>query len=198
MSETTPETSETPETTDVVQPPATGTTENGFPANTPIAEMTAEQQAAYWRDKAQSHEKRLKAERERKAAEIEAARVAALPDQERAVAEAKAAGRAEALKEAGANLARAEFKAAAAGRLSPALIAALDTSPYINDDGTVDTDAIARFVSDNAPPPAAPADADTNDGKPDLPDFGQGRRGASNAASSDPLLADLKDRLNIA
>ena len=34
----------------------------GFPANTPVKEMTAEQQAAYWKDKARKHEKNRKPE----------------------------------------------------------------------------------------------------------------------------------------
>ena len=37
-------------------PPA----DKGFPADTPLSEMTAEQQTAYWRDKAQKHEKTWK------------------------------------------------------------------------------------------------------------------------------------------
>lgn len=40
-------------------PPAPAAPE--FPANTPVADMTPEQQAAYWRDKAQKHEKQWKA-----------------------------------------------------------------------------------------------------------------------------------------
>ena len=35
--------------------------ENGFPADTPLEQMTVEQREAYWKDKAQKHEKRAKA-----------------------------------------------------------------------------------------------------------------------------------------
>jgi hypothetical protein len=35
--------------------------ERGYPENTPVADMTAEQQAAYWRTHARKHEDRLKA-----------------------------------------------------------------------------------------------------------------------------------------
>lgn len=35
--------------------------ESGFPADTPLEQMTVEQREAYWKDKAQKHEKRAKA-----------------------------------------------------------------------------------------------------------------------------------------
>lgn len=43
------------------QPVQAATGERGYPENTPVAEMTVEQQAAYWRHHARKHEDRLKA-----------------------------------------------------------------------------------------------------------------------------------------
>lgn len=171
MSETTTESTETATTT----------------SETDTVETDWKSEAEKWKANSRKHEERAKAN-SIAATELERLKAEALPEQERAVAEAKAAGRAEALKESGAALVRAEFKAAAADRMSPGLIQALDTSPYINDDGTVDVEAIAKFVADNAPPQAE------TEKKPDLPDFGQGKRGAA-AASDDPLLAEIGQKL---
>ncbi|WP_141703731.1 hypothetical protein [Planobispora rosea] len=41
--------------------PAASVGERGYPENTPVADMTAEQQAAYWKAHARKHEDRLKA-----------------------------------------------------------------------------------------------------------------------------------------
>lgn len=41
--------------------PTPQTGDRGYPENTPVADMTAEQQAAYWRTHARKHEDRLKA-----------------------------------------------------------------------------------------------------------------------------------------
>ena len=41
--------------------PASQAGDRGYPENTPVADMTAEQQAAYWRTHARKHEDRLKA-----------------------------------------------------------------------------------------------------------------------------------------
>ncbi|MDR1265927.1 MAG: hypothetical protein LBK42_10320 [Propionibacteriaceae bacterium] len=63
----------------------------GFPAGTPLAEMTVEQQAAYWKHHARRHEGAAKAARD----EADQLRKAALTDQEKAVEDVKDAARRE-------------------------------------------------------------------------------------------------------
>lgn len=71
MSETAPENGDAPveqmlaEAVASVEPasperPASAAGSEGFPLNTPVADMAPEQQAAYWRHHAQKHEKRTK------------------------------------------------------------------------------------------------------------------------------------------
>jgi len=71
-----------------------------------------------------------------------------MTDQEKAVAEAKAAGKAEAIKDAGLRVAAAEFRALAAGRLADpdAALELLNLAPFVNDEGEVDKKALAKMV----------------------------------------------------
>jgi hypothetical protein len=84
-----------------------------------------------------------------------------MTDAEKAIAEAKAAGRAEAAQEANLKLAAAEFRAKAAGRIAnpDAALAALDLAKLLGKNGEPDTAAIAALVEQLAvvpPPPPAP------------------------------------------
>ena len=71
-----------------------------------------------------------------------------MSETEKAIAEAKKAGHDEAILVAGKRLAAAEFRAAAAGRLTDpsATLELLDLSKYVGDDGEPDTKAIAAVV----------------------------------------------------
>lgn len=85
-----------------------------------------------------------------------------MSEQEKAIATAKAEGRAEAIMSAGKRLAAAEFRAAAAGRISDANAAleVLDLSKFVGEDGEPDTKAIAGVVERLAaalPAPTPPA-----------------------------------------
>jgi hypothetical protein len=129
------------------------------------------------------------AERELKAlkAEFDEIRKSQMTEQERAIAEAKAAARAEVVGEFGSRIAAAEFRAAAAGRLDDdqvtVLLDSVDLSKFLTDAGEVDADKV-RAVIDGITPKA-----------PDpsfVPDMGQGARGSTPALGSDPLLAALK------
>lgn len=90
--------------------------------------------------------------RARKAAEKQLAdlRKQSMSEQERAVAEAKAAGLAEANKAAGPRLVRAEFRAAASGRLDKQTLDAyledVDLGKFLTDDGEPDTKAIEARI----------------------------------------------------
>lgn len=101
----------------------------------------------------QERKARRDAERalKRHEAELEKLRTASLSEQERAVAEAKAAGRAEALKEANGKLVRAEAIAKASGKLrDPELAAALlgDLEGYVDDNGDIDGERIAADIDE--------------------------------------------------
>jgi len=71
-----------------------GDTDTGFPAGTPVADMTAEQQVAYWKDKARKHEERNRGYSDydalkQKASEFDKLTEAQKSDLEKAQAEAE-------------------------------------------------------------------------------------------------------------
>lgn len=148
--------------------------EHGFPDATPVAEMTQEQQTAYWRHKARKHEKNAKptnfdeiAEKARQFDEQQEA--GKTPDQravDAAAAAAAASARAEAIQKFGIPAVRAQLQAFRPNLTSDEideLVEDVDMSKFITDDG-VDVDRIKRLADKlTAPtgngdtPPAAPA-----------------------------------------
>lgn len=191
-------------------PPATpaptpGEADRGFPANTSLAEMTTEQQLAYWKFQARKHEDtakargdydEVKAAADARAQELEQLRAAAMTESEKALDQARKdgeqAGRAAVAAEAAAREAARgakfvdamlEVAMAPGGRLDRDRVApileALDKSRYVNADGEVDTEAIGKLIDSLAgasPAPAAPA------ARPGWPSLGQGRQEATPAA----------------
>lgn len=181
-----------------------------YPERTPLDQMTPQQQAEYWRHKARKHEDRVKAmgdydDLKKVAGQYEALVQASQTEQERAVAEARRQGHAEALTAAGGQLVEQWMRAAAVGRLPQesvdAILAGLDRSRFIAQDGSVDTAKVWGFVNSIAPavtPPAvqpgqpapvapaqqpAPAAPVTPTVTPaGGPDFGQGQPGNSRPA----------------
>ena len=142
--------------------------EKGYPADTPIERMTAEQRANFWSDQAKKHEAMLKAER-RAIGNITAADIAALrdkaanhdalerelmSDKDKAVAQAADDAKASVRSQYAPRLVAAEFKAAAAGRIEAdrlaTLLEPLDLSKFLNGDD-VDTDKVAAFVNGISP-----------------------------------------------
>lgn len=100
---------------------------------------------------------------------------------EKAIAEAKAAGRKEALSTANDRLVRAEVRAAAAGKLAdPGDAAALlgDLNQYVGDDGEPDTKAISKAIDDLVKSKPYLRAAALNVGDPDA-----GSRPSSNGSS---------------
>lgn len=80
----------------VVAPPATPAPPveqgNGYPANTPVAEMKPEEQVAYWRTQARKHEDRVKERADyddlkAAAAELEQLKAAGMTEQEKRLVE---------------------------------------------------------------------------------------------------------------
>jgi hypothetical protein len=166
----------------------TGQQEPDFPPNTPVAEMTDKQAAAYWKHQSRRHETTAKGRADydalkAKAAQYDALEQASKTEHERALdeakKEAKAEGEAAAATALRPHLVRAEFKAAAAGRIVDAegrldskrldaLLDPLDMSRFLTDAGEVDTAKVLAFIDTAAP---------KQDGKrTGFPDLGQGRR----------------------
>jgi len=196
--------------------PATGAGQqypDGFPPNTPLTEMSVDQRESYWKYQARKHEQRVKdmgdydSLRE-KAQQYEALVAASQTDSERAIAEARRQGHAEALASAGGQLVEQWFRAAAAGRIGEesvnALLSGLDRQRFLNAQGGVDTDRVYAFVNSVAPAPvsvpAVPATGTPGHVQPAGqpmpqpavmphvaapargPDFGQGQPGAARSS----------------
>jgi hypothetical protein len=165
-------------------PSETETTTNNEPLEDPGKRaLEAERQARRQAEK--SHRDAMK--------EIEEFRRQSMTDQEKAVADAVAEARKSAMVELGSRIVAAEFKAAAAGRLTETqlstLLAALDVTPFVNDDGEADIAKIGSFLDGIAPKHEEPAPAG-------FPDLGQGARNTP-ALNGDPLLRDLKLKLGV-
>lgn len=124
-------------------------------------------------------------------AELDNLRKQFMTDQERAVVEAKEAGRTEALTAMGGKLVEAEFRVAAAGRVPTVtldrILGAIDVKPFVDQAGQPNSKAIQEFIEGIAPA----------EREPDPLDLGQGSRGQPHALNSDPLLRDLKNHLGI-
>lgn len=159
----------------------------GFPANTAVENMTVAQQAAYWKWHSKKHEDRATEWRTlvgggsktaaEVAAELETQRKAAMTTQERAIAEAKEAGKQEAtsgMSQAMATLALETAMAHVPETERPELLAMIDRSTVIKADGTIDTDKVAKIVARIAP---------ANGRRPNDPDFGGGNRGSGDSGS---------------
>lgn len=98
-----------------------------------------------WKQMARKHEREAKKAR----TEIEELRKASMTDNERAIAEAKAEGRAEAMRETAGMTATAQFRAAVAeaGLSLGDAVDLIDTGKFIGDDGRIDSDGITAAVA---------------------------------------------------
>lgn len=151
--------------------------DKGFPDNTPLEQMTDKQQAAYWKHYSRQHEAVAKSRGDydaikAKADEYDKQQAANATEHQKAVKAAEDAARAEERNKALPLLVAAEFKIAAAGRLTTeqvdAILAPLDTKHFLDATGAVDTVKVATYVNQVAPQkPGQP---------PRFPDLGQGHR----------------------
>lgn len=155
--------------------------DDGYPANTPIAEMTPEQQVAYWKAQARKHEARVKQMSDYDALKETSDQYRALveaskTEQEKALDAAKAEAREAAKVEFGARLVDAQFKVAASGRLDEqqmtTLLDGLDRTRFMTSTGDVDADKVKTYVEGIAP---VKPQGQTH------VDMGQGRRQGSTA-----------------
>lgn len=160
-----------------------GDSGKGYPADTKVADMKPEEQAAYYKHQSQKHEERnkallavtggkhgdaLKAELE----ELGNLRKEKLTPSEKAIEDAKTAARAEAAKEFSSQLVAAKFEAALAHVAEDRreqLIEGIALEKFLTSDGKVDADKVKTHAAAIAP------DKDTGNGG--KRDFGQGNRG---------------------
>jgi hypothetical protein len=145
-----------------------------------------------WKAQARKHEERAKANA-KAAQELDEFRKQSMSETEKAIEEARTAGRQQALTEAGAKIAAAELRAAAAGRMTgeqvDTLVDGLNLARFVGDDGEVNRDAVVQFVDGIAPQRTEPAS---------LVDLGQGARNPQNMPlNGDPVERALKDALGI-
>jgi hypothetical protein len=169
--------------------------ERGFPEGTPVAEMTDGQQAAYWKHQSRQHESRVKAlgvtpedlaslrEKAKRAEDLE---YDLASDKDKAVADAKKEASDEVASKYTPRLVRAEFKAAAAGRIEPEKLATilepLDLSKFLDANGEVDADKVSAYVDGIAP---AKGNEDQGQQQKRGPgNGGQGRREQSRTGAS--------------
>jgi hypothetical protein len=144
--------------------PPPGDTDRGYPQDTPLEQMTAEQREAYWRHHSRKWEKIAKDRNDydtlRAAAEeLNTLKAANATDQEKAVAAARAAGYAEASGRAAVILVDAHVRAGLSSRMTPdrieAFVGHLDHKHFLGADGvSVDAEKVAAFVNAVAPPPS--------------------------------------------
>lgn len=156
------------------KPPAD--TGEGYPANTPIKDMTAEQQASYWKSMARKHEDAAKARADYDAIKTERDQLkqSTMTADEKALEDAKKAAFNEGKKAGAAEFAPRIVKAEVGGALRArgldndrvqALIGPLDHTYFLTESGEVDADKVSEYA------------AGFGQGGNQWPDMGQGKRG---------------------
>lgn len=158
------------------QPETPQVNEHGYPDKTPVADMSVEQQAAYWKHHARKHENAAKAREDYDAikAERDQLKQAGMTPDEKALEQAKQAAadaaRAEVTSTYAARLVGAELRAALAGKVPADKLAAqvefLDHTKFLTDSGEVDADRVSAYA------------AGFGQGGTQWPDMGQGNRGS--------------------
>jgi hypothetical protein len=163
----------------------TGSGPNGFPENTPLEQMDAPQREAYWKHYARHHEARANAradydEQKRLADQYrEQQRQQMTPDQ-RAIDEAKEAGRREALETSNAeqvsNLLRVSLEARGkTGDELTTLVAAANPAAFITE-GKVDAAKVSAYAATLTPAQQGGGQGGAQGGGGRGADLGQGRR----------------------
>jgi alanyl-tRNA synthetase len=161
----------------------------GFPADTPVAEMTVDQQAAYWKHQSRKHEERARSREDydavkAKAAELDKIREQQMSETEKAVTKAREEALAEGKRQAAAEVnskytrAMLEMALTSRGRSTEqveTLLRHVNFESYVAN-GEPDTDAIAAYADSIAGPV-------TGGGQGRGPDHGQGARGQQGKAT---------------
>lgn len=180
-------------------PPAPPASE-GYPANTPIQQMTDAQQAAYWKHHSRQHEATATSRADydamkAKADRYDADQAANATEAQKAVAEAEKQATQKARDAYLPQLVAAKFEVAVAGRLTPEQLAAvlepLDLTKFVDGSGNVDATKVATFAANiggqQQQTPGAPGQT--------FPDLGQGPRGGSKpkgVSAGEQMFSDQK------
>lgn len=179
----------------------------GFPAETPVKDMTVDQQAAYWKHQSRKHEERSKAFGDLTPETLQALREKAdqhdalerelMSDKDKAIATARDEAAAETTAKFAEKLVKAEFKSASAGRLDADrlnnILAPLDLTRFLDKNGDVDETKVAAYVDSVAPKAAGPAQrgpSATGLGTPPTP---QSERGAQGKAMAEKRFGKKAD-----
>lgn len=157
-------------------------------------------EAEKWKELSRRNEERAKANATA-AKERDELKQRTQTEAEKAIGEAKAEGRAEALRETGGKLVKAEVRAQSAGRLEAAqidaLLEGLNPTAFLTEEGDVDAGKVKAFV-DGIAPSRTDDTEETSTTFPKVPDLGQGARGRETMAlNGDPILRDVKAKLGI-
>lgn len=170
-----------------------------FPADTPVADMEPGEQAAYWRDKAQKHEKAWRGkvgsdltpeQYAAEHAELEQLRDTTRTDTEKAIAQAKKEARAEVEAEYAPRLVTAAFTAALSKMNAEDRNELLDTinpAKFLTPNGELDTDKVGSWIKKYVP------QSDTGVGT-HTADHGGGRRTTTTVSPRDAGLAEARKR----
>lgn len=159
----------------------------GSDGTKPISEMTDAEKLEYFEKKANRLQNNLRAYADYDAikAERDQLKTATQTDQEKAVAQAKAAGEAEAATKWASRVVQAEFKAAFKGAKTAeqiqTLLEPLDLNKFLTEKGEVDTDKVTKYA----------ASFGSSAGQPDM---GQGRRSGGNPSKGDAGRAEAEKR----
>ena len=177
------------------EPAANG--EHGYPPNTPTSQMTAEQETAYWKHKARTHEDKWKQvinrnltpeqvlEMQQQLDDVNRERMS---DHERAVADARKEAASQERAALMPQIVRASI-AAELARKAPhitdedlqARTEFLDLTKFLTSKGEVDADKVSSYATTLAP--ATSGAGGDEGGKKKFPDMGGGKRGPVNESA---------------
>lgn len=182
-------------------------TDLGFPAETPVKDMTIDQQAAYWKHQSRKHEERSKAFGDltpevlaalrEKADQHDALERELMSDKDKAIASARDDATAETTAKFAEKLVKAEFKSASAGRLDADrlnnILAPLDLTRFLDKNGDVDEAKVAAYVDSVAPKAAGPAQRGPSATGLGTPPSAQTERGAQGRAMAEKRFGKKAD-----
>lgn len=135
-----------------------GTAEHGFPKDTPLEQMTTEQQLAYWKHHSRKWENRASERKDYDELKRENQRLKeqTQTEAEKAIEDARKEGKSEADKEWAVKAARSEVRGMLSGRglegdeLDDALTF-VDFNQFLDDNGDVDSVKVQRYTDTVAP-----------------------------------------------
>lgn len=122
------------------------------PSSDPVSAVESGSELEKWRALSRENEKRWKTA----SRELEELRQEQMTDQEKAVAQARADARREAISELATSLTEAEIRAQAASAGVTVKTEYLDLDRFLGEDGRPDTELVAQFVAGHTPASVQP------------------------------------------